>query len=137
MPVTPANKAAVDAMAFDLRYAAMFATIKQRQQSYGTPTGQKKTIAGVECEVWNQLSTNDGGLGGTVCATRGGSFSPPITGLNPGGAGVLLGTESEHGVKMKAVDARLDTQVSAQVSVQVFTPYLDAGFSIKDSGQRK
>jgi hypothetical protein len=133
MPVTPANKARIDAMASDPRYASMFATLKQQQKSYGTPTGQKKTIAGVECEVWNQLSINDGGLGGTVCANRGGSFVPPTTGLTPGGAGVLLEVESGHGVKMKAVDARLDTQVSAKV----FAPYMDGGFSIKDSGQRK
>ncbi|NRR32643.1 hypothetical protein HSX11_20960 [Oxalobacteraceae bacterium] len=91
-------------------------------------TGRKKTILGIDCEVWNQHP----GLGGTACLARGASFQPASSAGNPAESGMELEVDTQFGFKMKAVTARLDADVDARV----FTPYVNAGFDIK-GGMRK
>ena len=101
--------------------AAMF---KKMEGMNGGATGVRKTIAGLECEVFShsaQLS---------ACLATGGSFS-----LRPDSkVGVLrylaLETTSQ-GFSLQAVDARLDQQVGAAV----FAPHLAGGFSITKDPQ--
>jgi len=123
-------KAVMQKMAADPRMAAMAAAMQKVQASSNTRTGQKKTILGLECDVWNQDAATEGG---TMCFARGGSFMAARTGQNPADAGLLLEIQSQSGFKMKAVDAKLDTEVNARV----FAPYLSGGFVIKTTRLRK
>lgn len=125
------SRARIDQMAADPRYAAMFAAVK-REQTSQISTGQTKTIAGAQCEVFNQVPRSAGGLGGTQCLLLGGSLKPPVTGLTAAGR-IGLEVDGEIGAKMKAVDVSLDTEVSEHV----FTPYLEGGFSITGGGPSK
>jgi hypothetical protein len=127
MPDNVQSRANIDKMAADPRYAAMFAGVR-RELARQTPTGQTKTLAGVKCEVFNQIPRSEGGNGGTICLLLGGELTPPVTGLTAAGR-IGIEVDGEIGAKLKAVDVSLDTEVSDRI----FVPYLDAGFSVTSS----
>lgn len=106
--------------------AALAAVMRQHPPG---GTGERKTILGLECEVWkNPLDPN-----GTTCLATGGSFmASDINGLT-GQSNMNLETISIAGIKEHAVEAKLD----AMVNSAVFAPYLAAGFTIKNTVPRK
>ena len=122
------RSASLQKAAADPKTAEMAASIQHILASIGGPTGERKTILGLECDVGYQTATG----GGTVCFARGGSFVTARTAGNPGEPGMLLEMESKYGYKMKAVTAKLDTEVNSSV----FAPYLNGDFTI-ENGPRK
>ena len=92
-------------------------------------TGERKTILGLECEVWKNPLDPDG----TNCISRGGSFTAFDTNGEKNQSAMTIETTSVVGIKMHAVEAKLD----AMVNGAVFAPYLAGGFTIKSTGQRK
>ena len=106
----------------------MVASIQRLLASIGGPTGERKTILGLECDV-GYLATLGGG---TVCFARGGSFVTARTAGNPGEPGILLEMETKYGNKIKAVNAKLDTEVNSSI----FAPYLNGGFTIENSPRK-
>lgn len=117
------------AMAADPR-STHVADLQKSRRPGDTRTGDRKTIAGLECEVWRQIAVDDDT---TICVAQGRVFTPsPIVG-NHAEAGLLLEYESKHGPKMKAVDAKLD----AEVNSQIFQPHLTGSFVITSRMPRK
>jgi len=114
-------------MTLDPKMVAMAQSLMSANDSR---TGEKKTISGLQCDVWNQAG---GAENGTICLASGGSFVPSRMAGVQAHAGLTLQAHSEHGYKLDAVQAQLDDQVNARI----FTPYLDSGFSIKSAGSQQ
>lgn len=91
--------------------------------------GVRKTILGIECEVWKNSFDPEG----TVCRSRGGSFVAAHVAGEQTDSSIALEMTSVAGIKMQAVDAKLDTLVNAAV----FAPYLAGGFDITNTRARK
>jgi hypothetical protein len=91
--------------------------------------GVKKTILGLQCEVWN----NPFDPGGTYCFSLGGSFPGSQVAHWSDHSGIALEQTSKAGMQMHAVEALLD----ADVDGAVFAPYLSGGYTIKDTGARR
>jgi hypothetical protein len=87
--------------------------------------GAQHTVAGVHCRRWTQ-PIDDKGTESTLCYAIGGSFLPLHAVDKDGFGGLLLESTTPEGVQLKAVDARLDTEVGGAV----FAPYLHSGFAI-------
>ena len=112
-------------MAVDPSTAAMVASAQRLLALTGTRTGEKKTILSLECDIWDQSGILEEA---TVCLVQGGSFiASPVTGKR-GTFNLMLEMRSKYGIKMKAVDAKLDTEVNSGV----FAPYLGGGFIIEN-----
>lgn len=94
-----------------------------------TGTGERKTIAGLECEVWPHPFDPTG----TVCLSRGGSFVAEIVSGEFHHSGMGLEITSIAGIKSRAILAKLDTLVSNAV----FTPYLAGGIQVSARGARR
>ena len=114
---------ALKQLARDPRMAAAVASIQKALASSKTATGKTRVILGLECEVWKQPAAPGGG---TACYTRKGSFIPGREVGHEAEVGMLLDFDSKYGFKMKAVSAKLDTNVSPAV----FTPYNQPGFTL-------
>ena len=99
--------------------AAAFLAARRNFGAAG-PIGSK-TILGVRCDVVKTPY-------GTSCLSRGGAFPSYLATAEPVESSMVLETVSEIAITSYAVEARLDTQVSAAV----FTPYLAAGFQIEN-----
>jgi hypothetical protein len=92
-------------------------------------TGERKTILGLECEVWkNPLDPE-----GTICFSRGGSFTAFGSNGAMNQSAMMLEMTSVAGIKLHAVAAKLDTMVDGVV----FAPYLAGGFAVTNRGPRK
>ncbi|MDN4059683.1 hypothetical protein QPK31_15765 [Massilia sp. YIM B02769] len=104
------TRAALEA---DPRMAKQMAVL--RRLSANVPaSGEKLTIAGLECEVVNAMGSTSG------CITRAGSFIPTV-----GLEGVSLRGHF-GGLGTTAVAAKLDMPVNPAI----FTPYVNGGFTI-------
>lgn len=101
--------------------AAMAAMNAAMKQFVPARTGERKTIAGLECEVVKHVLGTDG----TACITRGGPVLP--------GSDLELELSAVGGLNTRAVKARLEMSVDAAV----FAPYFAAGFQVSDVGKRK
>lgn len=110
----------------DPRMAATVASIQSALTSSNTATGKTRVILGLECEVWDQPAAPGGG---TACYTRKGSFISSREVGHEAAAGMLLDFDSKFGFKMKAVSAKLDTNVAQAV----FLPYAQPGFTLSPS----
>ena len=106
--------------------AALAAVMRQHPPG---GTGERKTILGLECEVWKNPLDPDG----TNCLSRGGSFTAPDSNGEKNQSTMTLEMTSVAGIKMHAVEAKLDTMVNGAV----FAPYLAGGFTITNKGPRK
>ncbi|MRX11422.1 hypothetical protein GJ697_26715 [Pseudoduganella sp. FT25W] len=105
--------------------AAMAAQMKQMRQYDLVRTGEQRTIQGARCEVWRQPVPGSSNVG-TFCYATGGAFVP--YGVRDGRlGGLLIDSATTGGLQLKAVEVKLDTQVSSAV----FTPYLAAGFTLE------
>ena len=91
-------------------------------------TGRRKTILGLECEVWPSPLDPDG----TVCLSRGGSFIASHAASGQTQSSMELEMTSKVGIKMHATVATLDAMVDAAV----FAPYQAGGFRINNTGTR-
>jgi hypothetical protein len=103
--------------------AALLTAMRSHPQA---GTGARKTILGLECEVWPNPLDPDG----AICLSRGGSF---IAAHAAGGltqSSMELEMTSKAGVKMRATEAKLDVMVHGAV----FAPYLAGGFRITNTG---
>jgi len=107
--------------------AALAAMEKAMKQFGPVKTGERKTIAGIECD----LQTNS--LFGTVCISREGSFVGWPGGPEASGSGMKLELTNAGGVDARAIKAQLDATVNAAV----FAPYLADGFQVKNIARRK
>lgn len=121
---------ALRAMANTPRGKELALAAQNAQAANDTRTGRRKTVAGLECDIWNLPAF---GEGATFCLARGGSFTASRTSGNPGEAGLLLEYETPWAVKMRAVEAKLDDEVSSSV----FEPHLAGDFSIISSKRHK
>lgn len=117
---------ALKALARDPRMAAAIASIQSALASSKTATEKTRVILGLECEVWDQPAAPGGG---TACYTRKGLFIPSREVGQQAEAGMLLDFDSRFGFKMKAVSAKLDTNVAQAV----FLPYAQTGFTLNPS----
>jgi hypothetical protein len=106
--------------------AAAVASIQSALASSHTATGKIRVILGLECEVWDQPAAPGGG---TACYTRKGAFVSSREVGHEAAAGMLLDFDSKYGFKMKAVSAKLDTNVAQAV----FLPYAQPGFTLSPS----
>lgn len=103
--------------------AALLAAMRSHPQA---GTGVRKSILGLECEVWPNPLDPDG----SVCLSRGGSF---IAAHAAGGltqSSMEMEMTSKTGVKLHATEAKLDVMVNGAV----FAPYLAGGFHITNTG---
>lgn len=109
------------------------AALAAAMRRYGA--GQRKVIAGLECDVWNNPHVWNNPLdpSGALCISRGGSFVAAHAADGQTQSGLELEVSSLEGVKLHAVDAKLDTMVDAAI----FAPYLAGGFRIGAKGARK
>lgn len=87
--------------------------------------GAQRTVAGVRCNSWTQGIDGDGAAS-TSCYAIGGSFLPLRAVDKDGFGGLLLESGTPEGFQLKAVEARLDTEVGGAV----FVPYMRGGFAI-------
>jgi hypothetical protein len=107
---------------------AAIASMEKAMKQFGPiKTGQRKTIAGIECDV----QANP--LFGTVCISRGGAFAGWHTGPGAAGSRMELELTNVGGVNAHAVKARLDSTVNEAV----FAPYLADGFQVTNIARRK
>ncbi len=102
--------------------AALLAAMRSHPPS---GAGERKTVAGLECDVW----PNPFDPGARNCLSRGGSFAAADVTGNLGQSGMALEMTSVAGVNMLATQAKLD----ALVNSAVFTPYLAGGFRITNT----
>lgn len=110
-------------LAKDPRMAAAVASIQKTIASSNAASGGKRSILGIECEIWDQPAAPGGGR---ACYTKKGSFvAGQVTGMGAE-VGMLLDFDSKYGFKMKAVSAKLDNHVSTEV----FAPYNTPGFTV-------
>lgn len=106
--------------------AALAAAMRQHPPG---GTGERKTVLGLECEVWkNPLDPT-----GTTCLSTGGTFMASDSNGKKGQSTMNLETISVAGIKEHAVEAKLD----AMVDSTVFAPYLAAGFTMTNTAPRK
>lgn len=117
---------ALKQLARDPRMAAVVASLTSALASSKTVTGNTRVILGLECEVWDQPAAPGGG---TACYTKKGAFVSSREGGQEAAAGMLLDFDSKYGFKMKAVSAKLDTNVNQAV----FLPYAQRGFTTSPS----
>jgi hypothetical protein len=109
--------------------AALAAGKKAMQQFGPVATGERKTIAGIECDVFALKA----GVEATECISRGGSFSGWHAPTGATNAQLILETSWVGGIYNRAVKAQLDTQVNAAV----FAPHLAGGFQVNNIARRK
>jgi hypothetical protein len=107
--------------------AALAAMEKAMKQFGAVKTGERKTVAGIECDV----QTN--ALFGTTCISRGGSFAAWDASPGATGASMELELTNVAGVNAHALKAQLDATVNAAV----FAPYLADGFQVTNITRRK
>lgn len=107
--------------------AALAAMEKAMKQFGPIKTGERKTIAGIECDVQSAP------LSGTVCVSRGGSFAGWPAGPGAAGSSMNLELTNVSGMDARAVKAQLDATVNAAV----FAPYLADGFHVTNIARRK
>lgn len=125
--IGPQNSAAIGAGARNAPSQAALAAMEQAMKRFApVKTGERKTIAGIECEVETQMF-------GTVCISRGGSFPGYSAVRKGGGAGIELEWTNIAGSNAQAVKAQLDASVNAAV----FAPYLTDGFEVPNIKRRK
>jgi len=110
-------------MAANPAFAAALPQINKAMGYVGVRGGQR-TILGVRCNVWIQ-PVDDQGTKATLCYAIGGNFLPLRALDQDGFGGLLLESLTPQGFQLKAVEARLDTDVGNAV----FTPYA-RGFAI-------
>ncbi len=106
------------------------ASLKKSLYLMGEPTGMKKTVLGLHCDVWN-MPLQDADTG-TICLATGGKAFPVTSGTHGGQTVLNLESRVGQNVTKAAVEARLDETVPAAV----FAPYLAAGFSVNKTGKR-
>jgi hypothetical protein len=124
-PPGPGKDEVLRQMAANPAMAAMVAQMKQMRQYDLVRTGQQRTIQGARCEEWRQPVPGSTQVG-TFCYASGGALVP--YGVRDGHlGGLLIDSATTGGWQLKAVEVKLDTQVSSAV----FTPYLAAGFTIE------
>jgi hypothetical protein len=87
--------------------------------------GAQRMVAGVRCNSWTE-GPDGAGAGSTSCYAIGGSFLPLRAVDKDGFGGLLLESTAPQGFQLKAVEARLDTEVGDAV----FVPYMRGGFAI-------
>jgi hypothetical protein len=109
--------------------AALAAAEKAMQQYGPVKTGNRKTIAGIECDVITHVLGTDG----TSCISRGGSFPGWHAGPGADGSSMELELSSVAGLNARAVKAQLDATVNAAV----FAPYLADGFEVSNFARRR
>jgi hypothetical protein len=109
-------------------FAAAMAQM-QKVAAMAPVRGAQRTVAGVRCNSWTQ-PLDDKGTQSTLCYAIGGSFLPLRSVDKDGFGGLLLESTTPAGFQLKAVDARLDTEVGGAV----FAPYLRGGFAINADG---
>lgn len=107
--------------------AALAAMEKAMKQFGPAKTGERKTIAGIECDVQTNL------LFGTTCTSRGGSFAGWHAGPGATGSSMNLELISVGGTTARALRVHLDATVNAAV----FAPYLADGFHVTNIVRRK
>lgn len=109
---------------------AMAAALPQinKARGYVGVRGGERTILGVRCNVWVQ-PVDEQGTKATLCYATGGKFTPQQAMDQDGMGGLLLESLTPQGFQLKAVDARLDTEVGNAV----FAPYAH-GFAINAGG---
>lgn len=117
---------ALKQLARDPRMAATVASIQSALASSNKATGKTRVILGLECEVWDHPAAPGGG---TACYTKKGAFISSREVGHEAAAGMLLDFDSKYGFKMKAVSAKLDTNVAQAV----FLPYAQPGFILSPS----
>jgi hypothetical protein len=111
---------------------ALAAAMKSVAAFSATRTGQQRNILGARCEVWTQ-PVGTSGDSATLCYAVGGSFLPSQAINQEGQGGLVLDNDTTHGLKLKAVDVRMDTSVGNGV----FTPYTAGGYTISAAGARQ
>ncbi|PHV04090.1 hypothetical protein CSQ96_27655 [Janthinobacterium sp. BJB412] len=109
--------------ATDPAAAALVAAMRNHPQA---GTGVRKSILGLECDVWPNPLDPDG----SVCISRGGSFVAAHAAGGLTQSSMELEMDSKAGVKMVATEAKLDVMVNGAV----FAPYLAGGFHITNTG---
>lgn len=111
---------------------AMAAAVAQMKRATGAGAvrGAQRTVAGVRCIDWAQQIDEQGTIA-TLCYATGGSFLPFRSVNKDGLGGLLLANSTPRGLQLRAVSARLDTEVGNAV----FAPYMAAGFTIEKGGQ--
>lgn len=109
-------------MAANARTSPDGAVLQKARASGDTRTGEYRTIAGLKCEVRSQVAAGDTA---SICLARGGSFNPTHLSGGQAKAGLVLEYESKYGPKMKAVNAKFDTEINAKL----FEPHMAGGFS--------
>lgn len=109
--------------------AAIAAMEKAMQQFGPVKTGERKTIAGIECEVVTHVLGTDG----TACIAHGGPFPAWLGGPGSTGSSLELELASVGGLNTRAAKAQFDATVNATV----FAPYLADGFKVTNIGRRK
>jgi hypothetical protein len=107
--------------------AALAAMEKAMKQFGLMKTAERKTIAGIECDV----QTN--ALSGTLCVSRGGSFAGWPAGPGAAGSSMNLELTNVGGADARARRAQLDATVNAAV----FAPYLAGDFKVTNIARRK
>jgi hypothetical protein len=105
------------------------AALEQAQKLAPGKTGERKTILGIQCDVWRNLLDPTG----TGCLSLGGSFVAAHATFGLTGSSMELEMTSKIGANMRAVKAELDAKVNAAV----FAPYLADGFQVTNVGGRK
>jgi hypothetical protein len=124
-PVTSSKDEVLRQMERNPALAAMVAQMKQMRQYDMVRSGEQRTVQGARCDVWRQKLAGSNNTG-TFCYATGGAFVP--YGAREGSlGGLLIDSATTGGWQLKAVDVKLDTQVSSAV----FTPYLAAGYTIE------
>jgi hypothetical protein len=109
---------------------AALAEMEKSMQQYGpVKTGDRKTIAGIECDVMTHVL----GTEGIACISRGGSFPGWHAGPGSNGSSMELELSSVGGLNARAVKAQLD----ATVNPAVFAPYLAEGFQVTNFARRR
>lgn len=125
-PLTLTQIAAIERQAASNPAMAAFAAAIHAHPPF--PTGARKTIAGIECDVWESALDP----GGTTCMSRGGSFAAQ----RYKGAPVQSGMALEITSRVKGATQAKQAQLDALVDGAVFAPYLAGGFRLIKPGTR-
>jgi hypothetical protein len=113
---------ALQRMANDPARAAAAAQFRQLAAYASSKTAQRKEVKGVTCDVWSLPAVAGGG---TACYATGGSFRPSVGAASRQFGGLLMNMDQPEAMKLDAIDAAMDTTVSAAV----FTPYAGGGYT--------
>ncbi|MBB5606653.1 MULTISPECIES: hypothetical protein [unclassified Janthinobacterium] len=122
--MSAAQIAAIERAALGNPTMAALAAAIHSNPPYGT--GERKTILGLECDVWKNPFDPEG----TMCLSRGGSFTSSAVNGDLKQSGMMLEGTTTAGVKMWATQVQLDTMVNGAI----FAPYLAGGFRIIKTG---